>query len=168
MKLPNQKGLTLIELLVALVVLITLVTVGVPSMKGMLQSNRVTANTNLLVSSLHQARSEAVKQNRAVSICPQVQTDPDTGNWSEGWYLTQSDSCELSADESAMSQVELSAKGLSVEGEVERLTFRGDGTAHAKTCFELELSATPLRVVEVNAAGSVSSHRAKDEQTTCQ
>jgi len=65
----NNSGFTLIEVLTIMLVVAVLASVGLPGMTRMLEGNRLSANTNRLVSSLYAARSEAVKQNIDVVIC---------------------------------------------------------------------------------------------------
>jgi type IV fimbrial biogenesis protein FimT len=72
------RGFTLLELMVTLAVLAVLITVGIPAFAELVQNNRVTAQTNELVSALNVARSEAVKRGRNV----QVVVAAETNGWS--------------------------------------------------------------------------------------
>ncbi|MGB5729503.1 MAG: GspH/FimT family pseudopilin, partial [Thiogranum sp.] len=65
----KTRGFTLVELLSTLAVAGILLTVGVPSMQDLIRNNRLTAATNLFVSSLNIARSEAIKQGRNATVC---------------------------------------------------------------------------------------------------
>ncbi|WP_019021688.1 GspH/FimT family pseudopilin [Thioalkalivibrio sp. ALE23] len=83
---PRTRGLTLIELLVALAVFITLSTVGVSSMQTLVDRSRVTATTNQLLTALHFTRSEAVRLNHTVTLCASRDGRTCTGtDWSHGW-----------------------------------------------------------------------------------
>ena len=62
------RGFTLLELMVAIAVLAILATVGVPSFRDLIQNNRVTTQTNELVTALSFARTEAVKRGRPVEV----------------------------------------------------------------------------------------------------
>jgi type IV fimbrial biogenesis protein FimT len=62
------RGFTLLELMVTVAVLAILVTVGVPSFQDLIQNNRVTTQTNELVTALNFARTEAVKRGRNVEV----------------------------------------------------------------------------------------------------
>jgi type IV fimbrial biogenesis protein FimT len=66
--MERYRGFTLLELMVTLAVLAILITVGIPAFGDMVQNNRVTAQTNELVSALNTARSEAVKRGRNVQV----------------------------------------------------------------------------------------------------
>lgn len=72
-----SKGMTLIELLVALAVLVIVVTVGIPGFGKMISSSREVADFNALLTGLHYARSEAVKRRAPVKV---VVEDED-GAW---------------------------------------------------------------------------------------
>ena len=63
-----QRGLTLVELLVAVVLLGVLVAVAAPSMRDMIARQRVRAINAELVTDLQFARSEAARMNRPVLI----------------------------------------------------------------------------------------------------
>jgi len=64
----KQRGFTLVELLMTVVVLSILVALAVPSFREMMDRNAVTTAANDLLSSLLLARSEAVKQEKNVII----------------------------------------------------------------------------------------------------
>jgi len=86
--MTKTRGFTLIELMVTLAVAAILLTVGVPSMKDLILNNRLTAATNLFVSSINIARSEAIKQGRNATVC--ISTDLVSctgGTWNQGWLV---------------------------------------------------------------------------------
>lgn len=61
-------GFTLVELMVTLAVAAILLTVGVPSFRQLIISNRLTAAANDMVVAINVARSEAIKHNAAVNL----------------------------------------------------------------------------------------------------
>jgi type IV fimbrial biogenesis protein FimT len=63
-----RRGFTLLELMITIAVLAILVTVGVPGFQELIQNNRVTTQTNELVTALNLARTEAVKRGRHVQV----------------------------------------------------------------------------------------------------
>jgi len=87
--LPPQRrcqGFTLIELLVATAVLVILLGVAVPSFNSVLASSRLTTVTNDLATAFQLARSEAIKRNRSVLVCPSDNGDSCSCSWSgKGW-----------------------------------------------------------------------------------
>ena len=97
MGMHRHKGFTLLELLVAVVVLGVVLTLGVPAFTQFIQINRMASGVNDLVATLHSARTEAVKRktlagaNAAVSICASADWNTAgpscdaAGNFRDGW-----------------------------------------------------------------------------------
>ncbi len=82
------RGLTLIELMVALAVLVILLTVAVPGMRNFVKNNRLTAAANDLAASMALARSEAVRRGRPVTVCSSSGGAAcDGAAWAEGWIV---------------------------------------------------------------------------------
>ncbi|WP_290704189.1 GspH/FimT family pseudopilin [Amphritea sp.] len=83
----TEKGVTLIELLVALSVLAILLTVGVPSLAGFVSSQKLDSTVQLLKDSYSQARYEAVTRQQPVTLCPlDVASGSCGSSWSEGVF----------------------------------------------------------------------------------
>jgi type IV fimbrial biogenesis protein FimT len=84
----KQWGATLLELMVVLAVLAILVTIGMPSLTSLINASRVTSAANELVSSLHLARSEAIKRGTRAVMCPSATgTSCTDGGWHQGWLV---------------------------------------------------------------------------------
>jgi type IV fimbrial biogenesis protein FimT len=69
MKKRCARGLTLIELMVAIAVLATVLAIGVPSLQGAMNNSRLSSAANELTSAVHLGRAEAIKRNRTVVLC---------------------------------------------------------------------------------------------------
>ena len=67
---PRQRGFSLVELMVTLVVAVILLAVAVPSFRDLIRRNQVSAASNTLLASLNYARTEAINRSQLVSICP--------------------------------------------------------------------------------------------------
>ena len=80
--MKNQTGFTIIELFIVILVAGVLVAIAVPSYTKMIRNNCITTSTNLLVSSLQYARSEAIKLRQTVSVL-------DNPDWNTGWKVSQ-------------------------------------------------------------------------------
>ncbi len=89
----QDRGFTLTELVITLAVGSILLNLAVPSFSVMVQNNQMTTQLNEFVSTLHIARSEAVKRNRTVIVCAtdDPQADPlactPGANWESGWLV---------------------------------------------------------------------------------
>jgi type IV fimbrial biogenesis protein FimT len=88
------EGFTLVEALIAVVVLATLVILAVPSLRGALQNVRATVQANHFVATLNFARTEAVKRRTTVRVCTSANgtscrssSDADKNNWHKGWLV---------------------------------------------------------------------------------
>ena len=81
----DQDGFTLIELLIVIVIVAILTALALPSYWSTIQANRIATDTNALVSDLHLMRSEAVKRNASVTMCPSSNGSSCTANaWQSG------------------------------------------------------------------------------------
>ena len=87
--MKKYNGFTLIELMITLIIVGVLLVVGVPSLKTFMESGRLIASTNELLSALHVARAEAIKTNARVTICESSDgsTCSTTGSWKNGWIV---------------------------------------------------------------------------------
>ena len=91
--LPRNKGFTLIEALIAVVILAVLAGWGVPNMQRLVNSNRVATTTNEMISGLNLARIEALKNGRGTGVCASSNGTSCTGSWASG-FLVWSDTDE--------------------------------------------------------------------------
>lgn len=87
----RDAGFSLVELMIAIVILATLVSIGVPSFQNTIRDNRLATQTNSLVGTLNFARSESIKRRLPVVVC---RTDSGTncsnngnGTWESGWIV---------------------------------------------------------------------------------
>jgi len=83
------RGVTLIELLVAVTVLGILLMVAVPSFQDAFLNNKLSNQANGFLSSLMLARSEAIKRNGRVVVCKSANGADcvTSGNWAQGWIV---------------------------------------------------------------------------------
>lgn len=85
-------GFTLIELLVVVVIAALLLVVAVPSFTDSFERNRIVSQANDVTAAFAFARSEAIRSNREVRICPSNAAQSGCGaNWAEGGWLVWRD-----------------------------------------------------------------------------
>jgi type IV fimbrial biogenesis protein FimT len=83
-------GLTLIELMTTVAVLVICLSLAVPAYQRFLERNRADTATYLLTSLFASARATAITYRRVTSVCPTDGTSPwciADGDWSHGWLM---------------------------------------------------------------------------------
>lgn len=75
----NQKGFTLVELLIVIAIVAILAAVAVPNFRETSARNRMVANTNEFLSSIQYARSEALRRGGRIVLSPSSGSD-----WTNG------------------------------------------------------------------------------------
>lgn len=88
-KIMNRnKGFTLVELMVTVVVVSIVVAVAIPSFSDQIKNNRSEALGEEFASALNFARMEAVKRVGRVSLCPSDNGAACTNSaWTDGWII---------------------------------------------------------------------------------
>ncbi len=89
----QKNGFTLLELMITLAVASILLSVGVPSFRGMMLDNRLVNEANQFVTAVNLARSAAVRYQRNATVCmttnynAAVPTCGGSNNWGRGWIV---------------------------------------------------------------------------------
>ena len=89
----REGGFTLLELMVTLAVAAIILSVGVPSFRGVIMDNRLVSQANQFVTSVKMARSAAVRFQRPATVCSSanfdaaVPTCSANNDWSDGWIV---------------------------------------------------------------------------------
>ena len=129
----HQLGVTLPELIVSLSMMSVLSAVGISSMHYFIQENRMAAEVNLFVTALHLARSEAVKHESRMVLCP----SSDGHNcgfsreWVNGWILFASDDREHDSEEPLLQAGSPLSSGIRMGSSNyrKRIVYQPDGTS---------------------------------------
>ena len=115
-------GFTIIELMLTIGVAAVMLSIGVPSFQSLLERNQLTSGINQFISSMSLARSEAIKRNQRVAICPSRNGTTCTGvQYEDGWIVfvdgNSNNSREVNTEELIWVSSSLPA----------RMTLRGEG-----------------------------------------
>ncbi|MCP1726270.1 type IV fimbrial biogenesis protein FimT [Natronospira proteinivora] len=88
----NQRGLTLLELMITLAVAGVLFALAAPNFRTMVQNNRITTQVNEFVTATTYARSEAIRRGGSVTLCrsiDQATCAEDGDDWADGWAVME-------------------------------------------------------------------------------
>jgi len=91
--MSKTKGFTLLELIITLAIVAIVVSVGVPSFRGIIMDNRLVSQTNQFVRSISLTRSAAVRYQRNAVLCVSANYDAviptcsASTDWSNGWIV---------------------------------------------------------------------------------
>ena len=133
------------ELLLAIAILAIVTTAALPAFTTFIQNNRLTGQTNELVTAFQFARSEALKRADPVTVCSSSDGEDCGGSWNEGWMVIANRGAGDDEDPA----------GGSVE-------FEANGFATAALNIELDLencTADNARRVLIERTGRVGSER---------
>lgn len=157
----KQKGFTLVELMIVLVVGGILVALAAPNMRVYLLNSRLVTTTNALMSDLALARSEAVKRNNDVIICTADDPmgaplcDGAGGDWANGWIVFSSTDGTNDYDPVK-------------EGAQHRLLRRSDGASGAAVTLASNATADARVIFEsdgtINSAGATANFAICDDR----
>ena len=84
-----NRGFSLLELMLTVLLAGLLLGLGVPSFADFLARNRQTAEVNALFHALYLARKESIRRRQRVALCPTVDGEncAPGADWSAGWLL---------------------------------------------------------------------------------
>lgn len=146
-KRNSQRGFTIIELMITLVILAIMISLAAPSFTKMIRDNRVQTSSTSLISAFNMAHSEAVRRGRTVKICATddaAATPPACStNWANGWFIFT----DLNDDGDASDTVSINGENV-----VEVVVRVGD----AMNGVEVDASGA-ANLVEFNSRGMVES-----------
>jgi len=153
LKTGNDKGFTLVELMITLSIAAILMSMAVPSFTTAIKNNRLTTQANELISSLNYARSEAIRRGASVTLTSA------SANWHTGWTVTDKDNVVIrnhTAFDGSSSLV----------GSATTLTYKSTGFINGASAITFTLCDD--RTAETGRAISISlTGRPSVSNTTC-
>lgn len=108
-----SQGLTLLELLIVMAIVVIFATIGVPSFNSFMARERLAVATNELYNAYRFARNEAIKTSSSMTL--NATTVDDDGYW-RGWQVTDKDGNVLLVSKIPHTTVDVSASAVTVLG----------------------------------------------------
>lgn len=131
-----QRGLTLVELLVALTIAAVLVSAAIPSFTWSIASYRISGQVNGWIGDLQFARAEAIKRGQTVTLCISsngTSCATGTSSWEPGWivFADASGNATVDAGEAVLRRQTALTGGstFSADNNVRAVTFNREGFA---------------------------------------
>ncbi|CAM4421792.1 MAG: hypothetical protein LEGION0398_MBIBDBAK_01289 [Legionellaceae bacterium] len=98
----KQRGYTLLELAFILFLTFLFVFIAIPSWKEWLISIETDKKIRQLISAIHYARTEAIKRNRIIAICPSSDGNHCTSNWNQGYLIFVSEHTQFISEKNKL------------------------------------------------------------------
>ena len=162
-------GITVIEMMVVLTVAVILLALAAPAMRQFLNNTRWTATMSDLRADVQLARSESIRRNMRVLLCPRASTtsracaNPVTpATWMNGWLVCyDSDAnaiCDATtaADPNPVRVRAAPIAPLTLVGPAATVIFFPVGSANAAANFTLTAGTSRSRSVTVWPSGATS------------
>ena len=149
----QQRGFSIIELMVVVAIVGIFAAVGVPGMRDLIVSSKVKTAASDLHTSLLQARSEAIKRNASVSVVP-----VSTSDWSQGW------SVQVAATSTTLSQQD-PYSAVTFTGPTSSVTYLGTGRVASQVSFSMYSSTytyIAARCIVIDPSGRPNVRTDKD------
>ncbi len=175
--MDRHQGFTLAELVFTLAIVAGLLGWGLPAFRDVHRNAERTREVNQLVHAIHYARSEAIKRNGVVSLCPSTdgeQCAPAGTPWHKGWIAFVNSDRDSPAERDAGEEIlQVFAPWLSgsVLANRHTLSFRPFGQMGVTASFTFcdVRGARAARAVIISQTGRprVSPFDASGEPLTC-
>jgi type IV fimbrial biogenesis protein FimT len=108
--LKKSQGLTLLELLITLAIIVICLSIGVPSYNTFMANERFAVASNNLYNAYRFARNEAIKTSTAMTL------DAKDDAWSNGWQVKNSTGEVFFESKTPHSSIAISGAAVTVKG----------------------------------------------------
>ena len=156
----RMQGLTMLELLVTLAIVVILAGISAPAMTEFQVRNNVSTATNDMVVALNMARAEAVKRGLDVSVVA-------AGNWSAGWTVQTQVGNEVIMQRDALQpNYRVLGAAVGVGAPADRVVFGPTGALRIATAYNFSVCRPSFdpgdaqsRRIAVAATGTIRARR---------
>ena len=160
----NQRGFTLVELMITVGIAGILLGVAVPSFQDLMRNGRISSTSNDFVSSLQLTRSEAVKRGHQVIMCKSANGSSCTtsGDWSAGWliFADEDNDNALDATETTIQVHEALSTGTTLSGDASTanfISFVENGSTKQPGTLSLSLASKSKSII-LSGVGRIKAH----------
>jgi type IV fimbrial biogenesis protein FimT len=165
-------GLTIIELLIVVAITAVFATIALPSMGEFVRNMRLASGMSQLHSDLLLARSESIRRNSRMLVCPRASATSTAcatvlaaTTWMNGWLVCYDVDADAACDAATMENPNpvrvRSALGspLSLNGPAALVTFFPVGNANGAATFTLTGGTATTRTTTIAPSGAVASSK---------
>ncbi|MCC6201801.1 MAG: GspH/FimT family pseudopilin [Gammaproteobacteria bacterium] len=159
--MKTQAGFTALELIITVALAAVILSVGVPSFRAVMGSNRNSNEINNLMSALSLARSEAISRGLCIAVVPLTDND-----WTGGWMLGTDINCNGSSADAGEITIRVydEIRASSFSAQPGTIVFQPHGGLAAAQSFTFDphrcTVANPQRIITVGLSGLVTLQRA--------
>src|SRR3989339_184377 len=152
----QQFGYSMVELLTVMTLGAILMSLAVPAMTGMLNTQKVRSMGTTFLASLHLARNEAIKRNARVVLCKSTDGTAcvTSGGWEQGWIVfhDSNNNAAINTGEDLILTQGAVAQGLHLTGNTQVANYVSY-SASGSDIKKIILSATGRARLQTGAAG---------------
>lgn len=163
--MARSRGMTLLELMMAVTVLGILLAIAVPSFRNYTIGSRVSAASSDLVTAMNLARSEALRRSSPAVLCASADEATCSGDtdWATGWVVFTDPNGNGAVDADELLQVWSALSGqVAAAADVDRVTYNTMGMVAAAANFSIASAGCAVdRQVDttVSVSGGIRSNR---------
>lgn len=167
----NQKGVTLLEMMITLAILAIVLTVVAPNMQTFLIKNRITAEINGVSGIIQYARHLAIDEQTNVVVCPSADFDGCGTNWNNPKivFIDANADGNRSSGEDLLVTTSKASDSTKITGPNTNIHFNGSGAASQSFSIQICPSngdETYARALSVSLQGRVKVSSDADDDGT--
>ena len=135
----SSQGFTLVELMIVVALVAILAGLAVPSYRSFLINRQLSSASSDFLIAMLQARSEAIRLGKMVSVLP-----TDGEDWKSGWYLTEvNNTCAATGSSFAKSDALGSAISIKTANSTKSFVHANPSFTYSATGFPVTACSSP-------------------------